>query len=67
MESLLYADAERLFFNSIKSKHTRRAYVFYIQRYVRFVGCKTINDLVSQFNDAKEIERRIIDFITQMK
>lgn len=67
MESLLQNDAERLFLSSIKSKQTRRAYVFYIQRYVRFVNCNTINDLISQFHDAKEIERRIIDFIIQMK
>lgn len=67
MESLLYGDAERLFINSIKSKETKRAYLIYLRKYVEFVHCSSINDLIVEFKDSKDIERRIIDFIIQMK
>jgi hypothetical protein len=68
MESLQQqSDAERLFLNSIKSKDTKRAYLIYLQKYLKFVNCKTINDLIVEYKDAKDIERKIIDFIIQMK
>jgi integrase len=61
------SDAERLFLNSIKSKDTKRVYLIYLQKYLKFVNCKTINDLIVEYKDAKDIERKIIDFIIQMK
>jgi integrase len=67
MESLVYGDAERLFINSIKSKDTKRAYLIYLRKYVEFVHCGSINDLLIEFKEPKDIERRIIDFIIQMK
>jgi len=61
------SDAERLFLNSIKSKDTKRVYLIYLQKYLKFVNCKTINDLMVEYNDPRDIERKIIDFIIQMK
>jgi integrase len=70
-ESLLQSDvendAERLFLNSIKSKETKRVYLIHLQKYLEFVHCKTINDLIVEFKNPKDIERRIIDFIIKMK
>ena len=70
MESVLQNDAENdaenLFLNSIKSKETKRVYLIHLQKYMGFVHCKTINDLVVDFNDPKDVERRIIDFIIRM-
>ncbi len=60
-------DAERLFLNSIKSKATKHVYLIYLQRYLEFTHCKTINDLMVEFKDQKDIERKIIDFIIQLK
>lgn len=59
-------DSERLFINSIKSQDTKRVYLIYLQKYLKFVNCKTINELM-EFKDPKDIERRIINFIIQMK
>ncbi len=67
METLQHSDAERLFLNSIKSQDTKRVYLIYLQKYLKFVNCKTINELASEFKDPKDIERRIIEFIIQMK
>jgi integrase len=67
MESLLYGDAERLFINSIKSKETKRAYLIFLRKYVEFVHCSSINDLIVEFKDSRDIERHIINFIIQMK
>lgn len=69
MESVLQDedDPERLFLNSIKSKETKRVYLIHIQKYLEFVHCKTINDLIVNFKDPKDVERRIIDFIIKMK
>ena len=62
-------DPERLFFNSIKSEATKRVYNIYLQKFMKFVNCKTINGLVHDFNasDSKDIERKLIEFIIQMK
>jgi integrase len=62
-------DPERLFFSSIKSPATKRVYTTYLQRFMKFVNCKTINNLIADFKDAdpKDIERRLIEFIIQMK
>ncbi len=60
-------DAERLFLNSIKSKATKHVYLIYLQRYLEFTNCKTLNDLIVEFKDQKNIQRRIIDFIIQLK
>jgi site-specific recombinase XerC len=68
MESLQQqSDAERLFLDSIKSEATKHVYLIYLQKYLKFVNCKTINDLILEYKDAKDIERKIIDFIIQMK
>jgi site-specific recombinase XerC len=67
METVQHGDAERLFINSIKSQDTKRVYLIYLQKYLKFVKCNTINELVMEFNDPKDIERRIINFIIQMK
>ena len=61
------SDAERLFINSIKSEATKHVYLIYLQKYLKFVNCKTINDLIAEYKDAKDIERKIIDFIIQLK
>ena len=44
-------DPEKLFFNSIKSPATKRAYTIYLQRFMKFAGCKTINGLISDFKN----------------
>lgn len=64
---MLETDAERLFINSIKSKETKDVYLIHLQKYIEFVNCKCINDLVSKFHDARDIERRIIEFIIHLK
>lgn len=61
------SDAERLFINSIKSPITKHAYLIYLQKYLKFVNCKTINDLILEYKDTKDIERKIIDFIIALK
>jgi integrase len=60
-------DAERLFLNSIKSKATKHVYLIYLQKYLMFVNCKTLNDLIVKYKDPKDIDRKIIDFIIAMK
>src|SRR6476620_8879348 len=67
MEILQHDDAERLYINSIKSQDTKRVYLIYLQKYLKFVNCNSINELVTEFKDPKDIERRIINFIIQMK
>jgi len=62
-----YSDAERLFLNSIKSKATKHVYLIYLQRYLEFANCKTINDLMVEFKDPRDIERKVIDFIIRLK
>ena len=47
-------DAERLFINSIKSKETKRVYLIHLQKYLAFVHCKSINDLIIEFKETKE-------------
>src|SRR6478672_5022695 len=64
MEILQHDDAERLFINSIKSKDTKRVYLIYLQKYLKFVNCNTINELAMEFKDPKDIERRIINFMS---
>lgn len=60
---------ERLFFNSIKSPATKRAYPVYLQKFMEYVNCKTVNGLIRDFKDidSKDIERRLIEFIIQLK
>jgi integrase len=62
-------DPEKLFFNSIKSPATKRAYIIYLQRFMKFVNCQTINGLIHDFKnlDSKDIERRLIEFIIHLK
>ena len=71
MESVVQQDGdddpERLFLNSIKSKATKHHYLVYLQKYLEFANCKTINDLMVKFNDQKDIERKVIHFIIQLK
>src|SRR6476660_2223329 len=50
-----------LFKESIKSEATRRAYMFYLKRYMAIIG----QDDSSQ--DARAIESKIIDYIISMK
>ena len=61
------SDAERLFLNSIKSKATKHVYLVYLQRYLEYTNCKTINDLIIEYKDPRDIERKIIDFIIALK
>jgi len=66
---------EELFFSSMKSEATKKAYSSYIQRFMRFVGCSTVNDLIMVTNDStgvqttarNHIEDLIIDFIIDLK
>jgi integrase len=69
MESafLVQGDAERLFINSIKAKTTKDIYLIHLQKFVKFVNCKSLSDLVIEFRDARDIERRVIEFIIYMK
>jgi integrase len=69
MESsfFLETDAERLFISSIKSKATKDIYLVHLQKYVEFVNCKSINDLMAEFHDARDVERRVIEFIIHMR
>ena len=60
-------DPERLFLNSIKSKATKDHYLVYLQKYLEFANCKTLNDLVFKFKDQKDIDRKVINFIIQLK
>ncbi len=60
-------DPERLFLHSIKSPITKRAYLFNIQGFMRFVNSKTINNLITDFKDHKDIQRRIISYIMKLK
>lgn len=70
MESLQHessSDAECLFLNSIKSKATKSVYLIYLNRYLEFTHCKTLNELIVQFKDPRDVERRVISFIIQLK
>ena len=62
-------DPERLFFSSIKSKATKYVYTIYLQKFMNFVNCKTINGLIEDFkgSDSKDIERRLIEYVIRMK
>ena len=62
-------DPERLFFSSIKSKATKYHYTIYLQKFMEFVNCKTINGLIYDFkgSDSKDIERRLIEYVVRMK
>ncbi len=62
-------DPERLFFNSIRSQATKLVYTTYLRRFMKFVNCNNINDLIFKFKDAdpNDIQRRVIEFIIQMK
>jgi integrase len=60
MQELDQKDRLVLFQESIKSEATKRAYMFYLKRYLDF------QDL-TQDADAREIESKIIDYIISMK
>jgi integrase len=60
-------DPERLFLNSIKSNATKHMYLTCLQRYLEFANYKTINDLVEKYKDQKDKERKVINFVIQLK
>jgi site-specific recombinase XerD len=61
MQELDQKDRLVLFKESIKSEATKRAYMFYLKRYLDF------SQDLSQDADAREIESKIIDYIISMK
>jgi integrase len=60
-------DPERLFLNSIKSNATKHMYLTCLKKYLEFANCKTISDLIGKFKDQKDIERKVIQFVIQLK
>ena len=62
------SDAEGLFINSIKSEYTKKVYLIHLQKFIEFVHCETINDLLTFRNqNSNDIERRVIDFVIHLK
>jgi integrase len=59
----LMIESIKFFQSSIKSPHTRKNYMFLLEKYIKFVGRK---DPFFQ-NNPRLIERCIIDFIIKMK
>jgi hypothetical protein len=66
VELLHENDSEALFFSSLKSETTKKAYAVYLRKYVQTLNFKSINDLLS-VKDNKQIENQLIKFIINQK
>jgi hypothetical protein len=53
----------RLFTNSIRSEETRKTYTLLLKKFIEYLD----EDDILLGNDAKQIERRIIDYIILLK
>lgn len=49
------------FVNSLKSAATRKAYIFFLKKYMQFLNVATVEELLQTANDVKLIESQIID------
>ena len=56
-------ESYRLFSSSIRSDETRKTYTLLLKKFIEYLGDRDI--LLG--NDAKQIERKIIDFIMTLK
>jgi integrase len=69
LQKLVQKNTERikLFQESIKSEHTKRAYLIHFKKYREYLGSK-FNSLLQEENpDPKKIEQSIIDYIILLK